>query len=366
MQHGTYDDFWKARNLRPHLKNIKPAVMTVGGWFDAENLFGALETYQGTSRPTARATEQHPGHGALGPRRLERRGDGDDAGRRHLQRQDRRVLPREDRVAVLRVPPQGQGRRSSIPKAWVFETGTNHWRQVRRLAAASRPSRDRCISARRRQAGDRAAADASADDGYDEYVSDPAKPVPYHRQDRHRHDAGVHDRPTSASPRAGPTCWSTRPTCSTEDLTIAGPIQVELHVSTTGTDSDWIVKLIDVYPDDYPDPEPEPDRRADGRLPATGARRRDARQVPQQLREAGAVHARQADRGEVHAAGRLPHVPHRPPDHGAGAEQLVPAGGPQPADVRRHLHGRRRPISRRRRSGSTTTPRTDRALRSGW
>ena len=46
MQHGTYDDFWKARNLRPHLKNIKPAVLTVGGWFDAENLFGALEAHQ--------------------------------------------------------------------------------------------------------------------------------------------------------------------------------------------------------------------------------------------------------------------------------------------------------------------------------
>ena len=46
MRHGTYDDFWKARNLRPHLKNIRPAVMTVGGWFDAEDLFGALETYK--------------------------------------------------------------------------------------------------------------------------------------------------------------------------------------------------------------------------------------------------------------------------------------------------------------------------------
>src|SRR5262249_1124044 len=46
MQHGTYDTFWQARNLRPHLKGIKPAVMTVGGWFDAENLFGALETYK--------------------------------------------------------------------------------------------------------------------------------------------------------------------------------------------------------------------------------------------------------------------------------------------------------------------------------
>ena len=46
MKHGTYDEFWKARNLRQHLNKIQPAVMTVGGWFDAENLFGALETYQ--------------------------------------------------------------------------------------------------------------------------------------------------------------------------------------------------------------------------------------------------------------------------------------------------------------------------------
>ena len=45
-----------------------------------------------------------------------------------------------------------------------------------------------------------------------------------------------------------------------DDVTLAGPIQAELHVSTTGTDADWIVKLIDVYPDDYPDPEPEPGR----------------------------------------------------------------------------------------------------------
>ena len=50
MEHGTYDEFWQARNLRPHLKNIQPAVMTVGGWFDAENLFGALETYRSVER----------------------------------------------------------------------------------------------------------------------------------------------------------------------------------------------------------------------------------------------------------------------------------------------------------------------------
>ena len=56
MQHGNFDDFWKARNLRPHLKNISPAVMTVGGWFDAENLFGALETYKNVEAHSPGAT----------------------------------------------------------------------------------------------------------------------------------------------------------------------------------------------------------------------------------------------------------------------------------------------------------------------
>ena len=131
-------------------------------------------------------------------------------------------------------------------------------------------------------------------------------------------------------------------------MTIAGPIKVDLFVSTTGTDSDWIVKLIDVYPDDYPDPSPNPAERADGRLPATRAGRRDARQVPQQLREAGAVRAAKADCGQVHDAGRVPHVPQRPPHDGAGAIDLVSAGRPQSAGVSSDIYRRKSPITTRR------------------
>ena len=68
----------------------------------------------------------------------------------------------------------------------------------------------------------------------------------------------------------------------TEDLTIAGPIQARLFVSTSGTDSDWVVKLIDVYPDDYPASDARPRAGEARRLPAARPRRRDARQVPQQ------------------------------------------------------------------------------------
>ncbi len=108
MAHGTYDAFWKARNLRPHLKNVPPsvAVLTVGGWFDAENLFGALQTYrtiETTSPKTSNRLVLGPWlHGGWG------RSDGSSLGPVHFAVEDRRLLPRENRVPVLRAPPQGQ------------------------------------------------------------------------------------------------------------------------------------------------------------------------------------------------------------------------------------------------------------------
>ena len=69
MEHGTYDEFWQSRNIRPHLKNVKPAVLTVGGWFDAEDLFGTLQTYREVERQNPRH-RQRAGDGPLGARRL--------------------------------------------------------------------------------------------------------------------------------------------------------------------------------------------------------------------------------------------------------------------------------------------------------
>ena len=101
MQHGTFDQFWQDRNLRPHLKNIKPAVMTVGGWFDAENLFGALETYKNVEAMSPGATNVL-GDGALEPRRLEpvRRSQARPGA---ILFQNRRVLSRTHRVSFFSV-----------------------------------------------------------------------------------------------------------------------------------------------------------------------------------------------------------------------------------------------------------------------
>src|SRR5207249_4961387 len=83
------------------------------------------------------------------------------------------------------------------------------------------------------------------------------------------------------------------------------------------------------------------DRRADGRLPATHPRRAVPRQVPQRLRQTGVVQAGRSGEGEVHAARRVPHAAPRPPLDGSGAIDMVPARGPQPADVLRHLQRER-------------------------
>ena len=112
MKHGTYDDFWKSPEHSPARQATSSRhCMTVGGWFDAENLFGALETFKAAE---ANATGVPKGGNTLvmGPwvHGGWNRGDGRQARRRDVRREHRRPLPHADRVAVLRVPPEGQGR----------------------------------------------------------------------------------------------------------------------------------------------------------------------------------------------------------------------------------------------------------------
>ena len=92
---------------------------------------------------------------------------------------------------------------------------------------------------------------------FDEFVSDPAKPVPYYDHTGIGMAKEYMDADQRfAARRPDVLVYQTEPL--TEDFTIAGPIDVKLYVSTTGTDADWVVKLIDVYPDDCPDPDPNP------------------------------------------------------------------------------------------------------------
>jgi putative CocE/NonD family hydrolase len=252
MRHGTYDDFWKTRNLRPHLQRIRPAVMTVGGWFDAENLFGALETFKRVEATNPETTTML----VMGPWRHGgwSRNNGDSLGPVKFNAKTSLYYREQIELPFFEFHLKGKGTLNH-PKAWVFETGTNQWRKHNAW-----PPKDAQPKTLHLHAGGRLAFEppsASEPRVYDEFVSDPAKPVPY----LDKVAIGMAAEYMVADQRFAaqrPDVLVYASDVLAEDVTIAGPIQVDLHVSTSGTDSDWIVKLIDVYPDDYPDPNPNP------------------------------------------------------------------------------------------------------------
>lgn len=253
LAHPTYDAYWQARNIRPHLKNVRCAVMTVGGWFDAEDLFGPLETYRATER-------QNPGitnllvmgpwaHGAWG------REDGDQLGDVNFRSKTGQYYREKIELPFFRHFLKGDTNFTPT-EAHVFETGTHQWRRFD--AWPPRQSKVRTLYFQPGGAlGFAAPADGRGD--YDEYVSDPAKPVPYTLEPSTSYPRSypVHDQRFAAS-RTDVLVYETEPL--DEDLTLAGPLRATLHVSSSGTDSDWVIKLVDVYPGDFPDPVPNPTR----------------------------------------------------------------------------------------------------------
>ena len=251
MQHGTYDEFWQARDLRRHLKNIKPAVMTVGGWFDAEDLFGALNTYKEIEKSSPGANNtlvMGPWfHGGWS------RSDGDGLGNVRFGSKTAEFYRDEIEFPFFNYWLKGVGD-PKLPEAFVFETGTNQWRRE-----DAWPPKDVQAKSLYLHAGGLLSFDPPKEAAavYDEYISDPAKPVPYinGQAPGMTREHMVEDQ-RFASTRTDVLTYQTAEL--TEDVVFAGPLTPSLFVSTSGTDSDWVVKLIDVYPEDYPDPNPNP------------------------------------------------------------------------------------------------------------
>lgn len=251
MEHPNYDDFWKARNTLPHLKNIRPAVMTVGGWFDAEDLYGALNTYKATEKQSPDAYNilvMGPWyHGGWA------RSDGDSLGAIQFGSKTAEFYRNEIELPFFNCFLKDKCDRK-LPEAYVFETGSNRWRTYTEWPP--RAAQPRAIYLRE---DGKLSFDPPANerDAFDEYVSDPNKPVPYINGIAigMTREYMVEDQRFAAR-RPDVLVYQTEPLA--QDLTAAGPVRVTLYVSSTGTDADYVVKLIDVFPDDAPDPEPNP------------------------------------------------------------------------------------------------------------
>ncbi len=199
VAHPNYDAFWQRQGAAPYLTRVTVPTLTVAGWWDQEDFYGPLKIYE----------------------LLEPHDTGDE--------------PRQ-------------------PEAITFEAGANQWRSW-----DAWPPRQGTTERLYFQPGGRLSFEApTGANAFDSYVSDPAHPVPY----RHRPIPATYSPQGSGWPtwlvedqrfvdeRPDVLTWQTEPL--TEDVTIAGAITARLFVATTGTDGDWIVKLIDVYPEQYP------------------------------------------------------------------------------------------------------------------
>jgi uncharacterized protein len=241
IKHPNYDAFWKARNILPHLKNIKPAVLIVGGWFDAEDLSGTLKTYrtiQEQSLGTPDKLVMGPWvHGGWESSKGEKLGDISFGSNTADFFRDEIEFPFFRHYLKGAEDPK-------LPQAYVFETGKNAW-QRKDQWPPSDTEPHRFYFHAHHDLTEHAPAEPA---GFDEYVSDPNNPVPFFAKPtlemaREYMDADqrfVQSRPEVLS-------YETEPL--KQDITIAGPITASLFVSTSGTDSDYVVKLIDVYPD---------------------------------------------------------------------------------------------------------------------
>jgi uncharacterized protein len=246
MYHTTYDDYWKSRDLSQHMKNIHCAVLTVGGWFDAEDLSGPLRTYYAIEKNnpgTVNTLVEGPWvHGGWA------RNDGDHLGDVSFNAKTSEYFRKNIQFPFFEFYLKDKG--SSMPEAYVFETGTNVWRKYDSWPPSQAKPRTLYF-----HAGGRLSFDPpAASEGSDSYISDPAHPVPFvgYVTDTVPQRYMVDDQRFAAT-RTDVLVYQTDPL--TEDVTIAGPISPKLKVATTGTDSDFVVKLIDVYPNDFPDPD---------------------------------------------------------------------------------------------------------------
>ncbi|WP_291089860.1 MULTISPECIES: CocE/NonD family hydrolase [unclassified Empedobacter] len=241
--HPDYDQFWQDRNPLPHLTNVKPAVMTVGGFFDAEDVYGAFETYKAIEKQNPNATNILVAgpwfHGGWVRSKADTFGDmqfGTPTGEYYQQQIE---LP----FFNYYLKDKGNFKPT---EAQIFITGSNEWKQF-----DTWPPKNVTTQKMYLQANGKISFQQTNNTSFDEYVADPNNPVPYQGgvlESRPR-EYMVDDQ-RFASTRPDVMVYQTD--ILTEDMTITGPIINHLFVSSTGTDADYVVKLIDVFPEDTP------------------------------------------------------------------------------------------------------------------
>ena len=244
LKHDTYDEYWKSRNIRTHLKNITIPTLVVGGWFDAEDLFGSLHTYSaienGSAKNNCKIVMGPWTHGSWEAPEWKQYAS------HSFKSNTSKTF--QDSIETTFFNFYLKDKDSfNIAEATMFETGSNKW-----TSYSSWPPKNVTLTDYYLNANESLSQIKSTEgNDYDEYISDPKKPVPY--------TAGIYANRNNDYMAEDQRFAFSRPdvlnyvtTALDKDITLTGSILADLQVSITGTDADFIVKLIDVLPENEP------------------------------------------------------------------------------------------------------------------
>ena len=248
-EHPNYDEFWRSRGIIQHLKDIKPAVMVVGGLFDAEDLYGPFETYEKIEQNSNNYNTVVFGPWSHGDwaRTKERQAIGNVYFGSNLSRDYQRDV--ETRFFNHFLKNNGKGN-IGLPEAHMFDTGTREWKNFTEWPPKNTEKKTFWL-----QNNQRLNSVAEKSYTFEEFISDPKKPVPYSEDIKMVFTPRKYMADDQRFAARRPDVLVFETPMLTEDVTMTGEILAKLNVSTTGTDADWAVKLIDVYPNDAEDYE---------------------------------------------------------------------------------------------------------------
>jgi len=246
-EHPNYDEFWKSRGIIQHLKDIKPAVMVVGGLFDAEDLYGPFETYKTIEKSSNNYNTMVFGPWSHGDwaRKKERQAVGNVYFGDNISEEYQKNIETNFFNHFLK----GSGSKDSgLPEAYVYDTGKREWNSYETWPPKNAESKRYYLGA------DQKLSD-SASNSEVSFVSDPKKPVPYSEDIKMVFTPRKYMTDDQRFAARRPDVLMYETPVLEEDMSLVGAIEAHLKVATTGTAADWVVKVIDVYPPDAEDYE---------------------------------------------------------------------------------------------------------------
>jgi putative CocE/NonD family hydrolase len=243
--HPNRDAWWEARNPRNFVGDIKPAMIVVGGLFDAEDCFGAWNLYKAIEKKNP---ADHFNKLVMGPWYHGQWSSNDGTHLGHVQFGSNTSFWYQNNIEIpfFNYYLKGKGDISQITEATIFFSGANEWKHLSQWPPADKQDKPIYLGINGKLSWDK----PSGKNDFSEYISDPAHPVPYTEEvhfDRTREY--MTDDQRFASRRTDVLTFETD--TLEKDLVLGGVVTADLKVSSSGTDADFVVKLIDVFPDDF-------------------------------------------------------------------------------------------------------------------